>query len=115
MIARGESMDYMLSTTEETWRCQPTLKGFALTGAFFACGEKEGFFFGDGVFRYSNGLISKVVVGDDPSPIGGTFLLNFIPAQAVQMNDSGDVLFRAGLNLGPTVKEKLGLFLATQD
>ena len=93
---------------------QPTINNNGEV-AFFACGEKDGFFFGDGVFRYSNGLISKVVVSDDPSPIGGTFLLNFIPAQAVQMNDSGDVLFRAGLNLGPTVKEKLGLFLATKD
>ena len=83
--------------------------------AFFACGEKDGFFFGDGVFKYSAGQITKVVVSDDPSPVGGTFLLNFIPAQAVQMNDTGDVLFRAGLNLGPTVKEKLGLFLAKQD
>src|SRR6185295_17184617 len=83
--------------------------------AFFVCGEKDGFFFGDGVFKYSGGQISKVVVSDDPSPSGGTFLLNFIPAQAVQMNDSGDVLFRAGINLGPTVKEKLGLFLAKQD
>jgi len=55
------------------------------------------------------------VVSDDPSPVRGTFLLNFIPAQAVQMNDSRDVLFRAGVNLGPTVNEKLGLFLATQD
>jgi hypothetical protein len=83
--------------------------------AFFACGEKDGFFFGDGVFKYSGGQISKVVVSEDPSPIGGTFLLNFIPAQAVQMNDKGDVLFRAGVFLAPTVEEKLGLFLATSD
>src|SRR5262249_22702938 len=64
----------------------------------------------------SGGEITKVVVSEqDPSPIGGTLLLNFIPAQAVQMNDSGDVLFRAGVNLGPTVREKLGLFLAASD
>lgn len=83
--------------------------------AFFACGEKDGFFFGDGVFKYSSGEISKVVVSEDPSPIGGTFALNFIPAQAVQMNDRGDVLFRAGVILDLTVKEKLGLFLKTED
>jgi hypothetical protein len=82
--------------------------------AFFACGEtKEGFFFGDGVFKYSGGQISKVVVSEDPSPIGGTFALNFVPAQAVQMNQDGDVLFRAGVILGPFGPEKLGLFLAT--
>lgn len=84
--------------------------------AFFACGEtKEGFFFGDGVFKYSGGQISKVVVSNDPSPIGGTFALNFIPAQAVQMNDRGDVLFRGGVILDPFINEKLGLFLKTQD
>jgi hypothetical protein len=66
--------------------------------AFFACGEtKQGFFFGDGVFKYSGGQISKVVVSEDPSPIGGTFALNFVPAQPVQMNRDGDVLFRAGV------------------
>jgi hypothetical protein len=82
--------------------------------AFFACGEtQEGFFFGDGVFKYSGGQITKVVVGLDPSPIGGTFALNFIPAQAVQMNDRGDVLFQSGVILDPFVNEKLGLFLAT--
>jgi len=83
--------------------------------AFFACGEKDGFFFGDGVFRYSGGQITKVVVNNDPSPIGGTFGLNFIPAQSVQMNDRGDVLFRSGVILDPFAKEKFGLFLATTD
>lgn len=84
--------------------------------AFFACGEtKDGFFFGDGVFKYSGGQISKVVVSNDPSPIGGTFALNFIPAQTVQLNDNGDVLFRAGVILDPFAKEKFGLFLATHE
>jgi hypothetical protein len=89
-----------------------------LTGdvAFFACGEtKEGVFFGDGVYKYSAGQISKVVISLDPSPIGGQFALNFIPAQAVQMNQDGDVLFRAGVILDPFVPEKLGLFLATRE
>ncbi|MCI0489970.1 MAG: hypothetical protein L0229_25535 [Blastocatellia bacterium] len=82
--------------------------------AFFACGETdEGFFFGDGVFKYSAGEITKVVVGNDPSPIGGTFALNFIPAQSVQMNNNGDVLFRAGVILDLFMPEKLGMFLMT--
>jgi len=82
--------------------------------AFFACGETaDGVFSGDGVFKYSGGQITKVVTSLDPSPIGGQFLLNFIPAQAVQMNDRGDVLFQAGVFLDPFAKEKLGLFLAT--
>ena len=81
--------------------------------AFFACGEKDGLFFGDGVFKYSGGQISKLVVSNDPSPIGGIFALNFIPAQAVHLNDKGDLLFRAGVILDPFVQEKLGLFLAT--
>ena len=83
--------------------------------AFFACGEKDGFFFGDGVFKYSGGQISKVVVSEDPSPIGGTFALNFIPAQAVQMNDRGDVLFQAGVILSLFEKERFGLFLKTSE
>ena len=84
--------------------------------AFFACSEtKDGVFFGDGVYTYTGGEIRKVVVGLDPSPIGGTFALNFVPAQAVQMNDRGDVLFRAGVILDPFVNEKLGLFLKLQD
>jgi hypothetical protein len=84
--------------------------------AFFACGEtKDGFFSGDGAYMYSGGEIRKVVVSNDPSPIGGTFALNFIPAQAVHLNDNGDVLFRAGVILDPTIKEKLGLFLATTE
>ncbi len=83
--------------------------------AFFACGEKDGFFFGDGVFKYSDGQISKVVVNNDPSPIGGTLALNFIPAQAVQMNDRGDVLFRAGVIIDPFAKERFGLFLVTEE
>ncbi|HTG15723.1 MAG TPA: choice-of-anchor tandem repeat NxxGxxAF-containing protein [Blastocatellia bacterium] len=84
--------------------------------AFFACGEtQQGFFFGDGVFKYSGGQISKVVTSLDPSPIGGTFALNFIPAQSVQLSDKGDVLFRAGVIIDPTIKEKFGLFLATSE
>jgi len=84
--------------------------------AFFACSEtKDGFFFGDGVYMHSGGEIRKVVVGLDPSPIGGTFALNFIPAQAVQMNENQDVLFQAGVILDPFVDEKYGLFLTTSD
>ena len=83
--------------------------------AFFACGETNEGRFSDGVYRYSAGEMSKVVVSEDPSPIGGTFALNFFPAQPVQMNDRGDVLFRAGVIIDPAAKEKFGLFLATQD
>ena len=83
--------------------------------AFFACGEKDGFFFGDGVFKYSGGQITKLVVNNDPSPIGGTLAPNFIPAQEVQLNDRGDVLFQAGVILDPSVQEKYGLFLKTQE
>jgi hypothetical protein len=84
--------------------------------AFFACGEDDqGFFVGDGVFVYGNGQMRKVVVSNDPSPIGGQFALNFVPPQSVQINDNGDVLFRAGVVLDPFIDEKLGLFLATND
>ncbi|HSB09662.1 MAG TPA: choice-of-anchor tandem repeat NxxGxxAF-containing protein [Blastocatellia bacterium] len=83
--------------------------------AFFACGETSEGRFSDGVYRYSAGDMSKVVVSEDPSPIGGTFALNFVPAQPVQMNDRGDVLFRAGVFIDPAAKERFGLFLATNE
>jgi hypothetical protein len=84
--------------------------------AFFACSETaDGLFFGDGVYKYSQGQISTVVIGGDPSPIGGTFALSFVPAQAVQMNDNGDVLFQAGVILLDLLQERFGLFLVTQD
>jgi hypothetical protein len=84
--------------------------------AFHACGENdEGFFVGDGVFVYGSGGKRKVVVNNDPSPIGGQFALNFFPAQPVQINDKGEVLFRAGVILEPFIPEKYGLFLATSE
>jgi hypothetical protein len=64
------------------------------------------------VFVYSNGVGRKVIVSGDPSPFGGPFVLNFFPAQAVQLNDNGDVLFRADVRLNEST-ERRGLFLAT--
>jgi hypothetical protein len=83
--------------------------------AFFACGEDDqGFFVGGGVFVYGNGEKRKVVVSNDPSPIGGQFALNFVPPQSVQINDNGDVLFEAGVIID-SVTRRLGLFLATDE
>ncbi|MEW6212676.1 MAG: choice-of-anchor tandem repeat NxxGxxAF-containing protein [Acidobacteriota bacterium] len=80
--------------------------------AFHACAETAGGSFNDGVFIYSNGVGRRVIVSGDPSPFGGPFVLNFFPAQAVQLNDNGDVLFRAGVRLNEST-EKQGLFLST--
>jgi hypothetical protein len=81
--------------------------------AFFACAEVPAGIFPDGVSIYSAGTLSKVVVSTDPSPIGGSFNLGFVPAQTVVMNNAGEVLFQAGVDLDPATKEKRGLFLNT--
>ncbi|MEW6212265.1 MAG: choice-of-anchor tandem repeat NxxGxxAF-containing protein, partial [Acidobacteriota bacterium] len=81
--------------------------------AFHACAERVNGSFNDGVFVYSNGIGRKVIVSGDPSPFGGPFVLNFFPAQAVQLNDNGDVLFVAGVRLSESI-ERLGLFIASQ-
>jgi hypothetical protein len=80
--------------------------------AFHACAETAGGSFNDGVFVYSKNAMRKVIVSGDPSPFGGPFVLNFFPAQPSQINDNGDVLFRAGVRLNEST-EKQGLFLAT--
>jgi hypothetical protein len=53
-----------------------------------------------------------VIVSGDPSPFGGPFVLNFFPAQAVQLNDNGDVLLRANVRLNEST-QRIGLFLST--
>jgi hypothetical protein len=80
--------------------------------AFHACAERPGGSFNDGVFVYSNGVGRKVIVSGDPSPFGGPFVLNFFPAQAVQLNDNGDVLLRANVRLNEST-QRIGLFLST--
>jgi hypothetical protein len=80
--------------------------------AFHACAETGAGPVKDGVFVYSNGEMNKVVVNGDPSPFGGPFSLSFFPAQAVQINDNGDVLFIAAVRLNEST-QRLGLFLST--
>ena len=81
--------------------------------AFGACSDADRQVFRDGVFLYSGGVIRKVVLSHDPSPIGGEFLLNFFPAVDGLLNDNGDVLFQAGVIIDGVLREKFGLFLAT--
>lgn len=83
--------------------------------AFSACTESQEGRFRDGVFLFSAGEIRKVVTSQDPSPIGGEFALNFIPPPEVRINDSGAVLFQAGVIIDPAIPENFGLFLATSD
>ena len=81
--------------------------------AFGACSDLDRQVFRDGVFLYSAGEIRKVVLSHDPSPIGGEFALNFFPAVDGFINDSGDVLFQAGVIIDASIREKFGLFIAT--
>jgi hypothetical protein len=82
--------------------------------AFHACAETTQGFFNDGVFIHSSGELRKVVTSGDATPIGGEFVINFLPAQPVQINDNGEVLFRASVLLDP-MTQKFGLFLATDE
>jgi hypothetical protein len=82
--------------------------------SFFACANIDPARFGNGVFIYSSGQISKVVEGADPSPVGGTLSTNLQPPPVTWNNNRGDVLFEAGqLDPDITVPERFGLFLAT--
>ena len=80
--------------------------------AFHACAERADGSINDGVFVYSNNTMRKVIVSGDPSPFGGPFVLNFFPAQAVQLNDNGDVLFRADIRFNEST-ERRGLFISS--
>jgi hypothetical protein len=68
----------------------------------------------DGIFKYSNGTLQKLIMDGDPSPIGGVFDFFFDPNQRARNSDSGYVLFQAGVVLSPSVHEKYGLFLMGQ-
>ena len=81
--------------------------------AFHACGETTAGFFSDGVFIYSSAGMNKVVVSGDRSPLG-EIIINVVPAQPVQINDLGEVLFGASVIPDP-MTQKFGLFLATKE
>lgn len=84
--------------------------------AFGACTTDDIGRFFDGVFAYSGRVLRKVVVGGEPSPIGGTFSLNFLPPAQVRINNRGEMLFQAEVLFdGPPLRGTLGLFLAGQD
>ncbi len=82
--------------------------------AFSACGETPQGFFRDGAFVYSGGQMRKVVLSGEPSPVGGEFVINFIPAPPVKINDNGEVLFLADVILN-SLTQKLGLWMATSN
>ncbi len=54
-------------------------------------GTDGGFFGSGGVFLFKNGVVSRIVGPDDPSPDGGIFLF----ADAPSINSQGDVAFFA--------------------
>jgi hypothetical protein len=85
--------------------------------AFSACFQDgQGIFAGNGVFVYSEGLLRKIAVGEDPSPLGGAFAFVLDPPPRVSMNENGDVLFMAGqIDPDITAFERFGLFLAAAD
>lgn len=78
--------------------------------AFSACFQDgQGTFAGNGVFVYSGGILRKIAVGQDPSPLGGDFAFTLVPLPRVSMNDNGDVLFAAGqIDPDITVPERFG-------
>jgi hypothetical protein len=59
--------------------------------ASFLNGTDGGFFGSGGVFLYKDGIVSRIVGPDDPSPDGGVFLF----ADSPSINSSGDVAFFA--------------------
>jgi hypothetical protein len=59
--------------------------------ASFLTGTDGGFFGSGGIFLYKNGIVSRIVGPDDPSPDGGVFLY----ADSPSINSSGDVAFFA--------------------
>lgn len=85
--------------------------------SFSACFQDgQGAFAGNGVFVYSGGVLRKIAVGSDPSPVGGVLALTFGVPLPAHINDKGEVLFSAGqIDPDPTVFERFGLFLATAD
>ncbi len=54
-------------------------------------GTDGGFFGSGGIFLYKDGVVSRIVGPDDPSPDGGVFLF----ADSPSINSSGDVAFFA--------------------
>jgi len=54
-------------------------------------GTNGGFFGSGGVFLFKNGVVTRIVGANDPSPDGGIFLF----ADAPSINSSGDVAFFA--------------------
>jgi hypothetical protein len=65
-------------------------------------GTIGGFFGSGGVFRYSNGTLTRVVGPGDPSPDGGIFLF----ADAPSINANGDIAF-----FGETSNFNFGVFV----
>lgn len=59
--------------------------------ASFLTGTDGGFFGSGGVFLFKNGVVTRIVGPDDPSPDGGIFLF----ADAPSINSNGDVAFFA--------------------
>jgi len=66
-------------------------------------GTIGGFFGSGGVFRYSNGTLTRVVGPGDPSPDGGIFLF----ADAPSINANGDIAF-----FGETTNFNFGAFVS---
>jgi hypothetical protein len=81
--------------------------------AFHACGETTGGLFSDGVFIYSRAGMNKVVVSGDRSSLG-EIIINVVPAQPVQINDLGEVLFGASVLPDP-MTQRDGLFVASKN
>ena len=81
--------------------------------AFGACAEDSNRRAQDGIYLFAEGQIRKVVTYGDPSPIGGFFALNFVPAVEGIINNNSEILFDSGVIIELEIKEKFGLFLAT--